>query len=46
MSLPTISLNDGNQIPILAFGTGSKFKGKASFLVLPNYFSSTLLFRT
>jgi len=28
MSVPTTSLNDGNEIPILAFGTGSKFKDK------------------
>ncbi|KAI0294690.1 NADP-dependent oxidoreductase domain-containing protein [Multifurca ochricompacta] len=26
MSVPRITLNDGNQIPVLAFGTGSKFK--------------------
>lgn len=28
MSIPTSLLNDGNQIPVLAFGTGSKFKSK------------------
>ncbi|KAH9056898.1 NADP-dependent oxidoreductase domain-containing protein [Lactarius vividus] len=28
MSVPTTLLNDGNQIPVLAFGTGSKFKTK------------------
>lgn len=25
MSQPTFTLNDGNKIPFLAFGTGSKF---------------------
>jgi len=30
MSVPAIPLNDGNRIPVLAFGTGSKFGGKAS----------------
>jgi hypothetical protein len=34
MSVPAIPLNDGNRIPILAFGTGSKFRGKASKPVL------------
>ncbi|KAI9432123.1 NADP-dependent oxidoreductase domain-containing protein [Lactarius indigo] len=29
MSVPTTLLNDGNQIPVLAFGTGSKLKYKA-----------------
>ena len=33
MSVPAIPLNDGNRIPVLAFGTGSKFRGKASNLV-------------
>ncbi|KAI9459696.1 NADP-dependent oxidoreductase domain-containing protein [Lactarius psammicola] len=28
MSVPTTLLNDGNQIPVLAFGTGSKLKDK------------------
>ncbi|KAI9510791.1 NADP-dependent oxidoreductase domain-containing protein [Russula earlei] len=28
MAVPTTTLNDGNEIPVLAFGTGSKFKGK------------------
>ncbi|KAH8997150.1 NADP-dependent oxidoreductase domain-containing protein [Lactarius hatsudake] len=29
MSVPTTPLNDGNQIPVIAFGTGSKLKFKA-----------------
>jgi len=28
MSVPTVSLNDGNEIPAIAFGTGSKFRWK------------------
>ncbi|KAH9160221.1 2,5-diketo-D-gluconic acid reductase [Lactarius sanguifluus] len=28
MSVPTTPLNDGNQIPVIAFGTGSKLKNK------------------
>ncbi len=45
MSVPTISLNDGNRIPVLAFGTGSKNKGKAGNLVLSTDFPP-IFFRT
>ncbi|KAI0042147.1 Aldo/keto reductase [Auriscalpium vulgare] len=30
MSIPTIKLNDGGEIPVLAFGTGSWLRGKAA----------------
>ena len=42
MSVPAIPLNDGNRIPVLAFGTGSKFKGKASSPVISTDLPPTL----
>lgn len=42
MSVPTIPLNDGNRIPDLAFGTGSKLRGKASNPVLLTDWPPTL----
>jgi diketogulonate reductase-like aldo/keto reductase len=42
MTVPAIPLNDGNRIPVLAFGTGSKLKGKASNPVLSTDLPPTL----